>query len=280
MEITHCGFDMQHSSGFKVLRPTGLGEYLLLIMRSPVCVIVNEKTHYTKGHSVILFHKDTPHFFAADNKPYINDWIQFQADEADLQFLSEISLKFDTLIEYADAYVLSRLVKQICTERGSNNKNANKSVKLLLELLFLKLSDLDVEESTFSSHLSEQLSILRNNIYSSPQNDWSIDRICKTMSISPSYLQHKYKQMFHTGIKRDITLSRLELSRHLLSNTALSIAEISRRVGYENDVHFMRVFKKETGFTPSQYRKSDAAREQAATYHPQDPWTVNTDRNN
>lgn len=258
MEITHCGFDMHHSSGFKILRPTGMGEYLFVIMRSPVCVIVNDVTHYTKGHSVILFHKDTPQFFAADNKPYINDWIQFEADEEDLQFFSEIGLKFDILMEFADAYALSRLVKQICTERGSNNKNANKSVKLLLELLFLKLSDLCVTENTFSSHLSEQLSILRNNIYSSPQNDWTIEGICGTMSISPSYLQHKYKQMFHTGIKRDITLSRLEFSRHLLSNTTLSIADISRRVGYENDVHFMRVFKKETGFTPSQYRKASA----------------------
>jgi AraC family transcriptional regulator of arabinose operon len=76
------------------------------------------------------------------------------------------------------------------------------------------------------------------------------------MSISPSYLQHKYKQMFQRGIKRDITLSRLELGRYLLSNSTLSVADISRRVGYENDVHFMRVFKNETGFTPTQYRKA------------------------
>lgn len=257
MEITYCGFDMQHSPGFKVSRPTGMGEYLLLIMRSPACFIVNEKTHYPKGHSVILLHKDTPHFFAATNKPFVNDWVQFTASEADLLFLAEIGLKFDTLMEYADAYVLSRLVKQICTEKGSGNKNAPRSVSLLLELLFLKLSDLNMTENTFSSHLSEQLSLLRNNIYSTPQNDWSIEGICKSMSISPSYLQHKYKQLFHTGIKRDITLSRLELSRHLLTSTSLSVTDISRRVGYENDVHFMRVFKKETGFTPSQYRKSD-----------------------
>ena len=159
-------------------------------------------------------------------------------------------------MEFSDAYALSRFVKQICTERGSNNKNSERSVNLLMHLLFLKLSDLRASQSPFDNQLSEQLAILRNNIYSSPQNDWRIEEICNTMSISPSYLQHKYKELFQTGIKRDITLSRLEFARHLLSNSTLSVAEIANRVGYENDVHFMRVFKKGTGFTPTQYRKS------------------------
>jgi len=259
MEITYCGFDMHHSSGFKIQRPTGTGDYLFLIMRSPARVLLNHTEHYTKGHAVILFDRNSPQFFAAHNKPYINDWVQFEANEEDLRFFAQIGLKFDTLMEFADAYSLSHFVKQICSERGSNNKNSNRSVQLLLELLFLKLSDLYAAKSTFASHLSEQLSILRNNIYSSPQNPWSIDGICESLSISPSYLQHKYKQMFHTGIKRDIILSRLEYSRYLLSNSTLSVADISRQIGYENDVHFMRVFKKETGFTPTQYRKSAAS---------------------
>ena len=129
MEITYCGFDMHHSSGFKIQRPTGTGDYLFLIMRSPACVVLNDEKYYTKGHAVVLFNKNSPQFFSAHNKPYINDWIQFEADQEDLQFFAEIGLKFDTLMEFADAYTLSRFVKQICTERGSNNKNSQKSVK-------------------------------------------------------------------------------------------------------------------------------------------------------
>ena len=256
MKIAFCGFDMHHSSGFKIMRPTGTGDYLFLIMRTPSYVILNGITYYTKGHAVILFDKNSPQYFGANNKPYINDWVQFEATTEDLAFFDQIGLKFDALTEFSDAYSLSRLVQQICTERGSNNKNASRSVQHLMHLLFLKLSDLRTMESPFSSHLTEQLAILRNNIYSSPQNDWRIEEICNTMSISPSYLQHKYKELFQTGIKRDITLSRLEFARHLLSNSTLSVAEIANRVGYENDVHFMRVFKKGTGFTPTQYRKS------------------------
>lgn len=258
MEISFCGFDMHHSAGFKINRPTGTGDYLFLIMRTPTYITIRQETYYTKGHSVILFNKNAPQIWGAHNKPYINDWIQFEATEEDLRFFEEIGIEFDTLMEFQDAYALSRLVKQICTERGSTNKNSHKSVDLLLHLLFLKLSDLCASQSPFDNQLSEQLAILRNNIYSSPQSDWTIDSICSTLSISPSYLQHKYKQIFHVNIKQDITKARLEFGRYLLTNTSHSITDISRMVGYANDVHFMRVFKQETGFTPTQYRKASA----------------------
>ncbi|MBR5569784.1 MAG: helix-turn-helix transcriptional regulator [Oscillospiraceae bacterium] len=41
-----------------------------------------------------------------------------------------------------------------------------------------------------------------------------------------------------------------------LVNTNHNIATISRMVGYENDVHFMYIYKKKTGFTPTQYRRA------------------------
>lgn len=97
---------------------------------------------------------------------------------------------------------------------------------------------------------------LRNDIYSTPQEDWSIDGICKSMSVSSSHLQHKYKLLFGNSIKSDIIASRLEYSKYLLANTDHSISTISNMIGYENDVHFMYIFKKKTGMTPTQYRNS------------------------
>ena len=58
--------------------------------------------------------------------------------------------------------------------------------------------------------------------------------------------------------KSDIITSRLEYSKYLLDSTDHSISNISSMVGYENDVHFMYMFKKKTGFTPSQYRNSSS----------------------
>ena len=66
----------------------------------------------------------------------------------------------------------------------------------------------------------------------------------------------KYAQLFGNTIKDDIITSRLEYSKYLLTGTDHTVSKISHMVGYENDVHFMYMFKKKTGLTPSQYRRS------------------------
>lgn len=41
----------------------------------------------------------------------------------------------------------------------------------------------------------------------------------------------------------------------ILENTDYSVGEIAEIVGYDNQLYFSRVFKKEYGISPAQYRK-------------------------
>lgn len=256
MRVSNCGYDYRHEAGYTAERPTGTNGHILMIIRSPARIVLNDQVHFTNGNCVVLYHMDSPQYFYAHNKEFVNDWVRFYLDEEDADFWEATGIQLDTITEYADVYPLSRLIKIMAAEKGSTNHNAPVSLTLLLRLLLLKLSDYIVKKPVFYSQLSEKLTILRNNIYTNPQNDWSIDSICTSMAISPSYLQHKYKQLFGNSIKDDIIESRIQYSKSLLTNTSHTVAAISRMVGYSNDMAFMSIFKKKTGFTPSQYRKS------------------------
>lgn len=48
---------------------------------------------------------------------------------------------------------------------------------------------------------------------------------------------------------------RIEEARRLLETTELKVIEISKRVGYDNEKHFMKLFRKECGISPTEYRK-------------------------
>lgn len=56
---------------------------------------------------------------------------------------------------------------------------------------------------------------------------------------------------------------RMNLACDLLKNTALSIASVALEVGYENQLHFSRAFKKAIGVAPREYRKRAACRDRA-----------------
>ena len=259
MKVSNCGYDYRHEASYMAERPFGSVGHILMVIRSPARILLNGETHFTKGNSVVLYRKETPQFFYAHNTEFVNDWVRFELEEEDYVFLERIGVQLDTIMEHQDVYALSKFLKLMFVEKQSNNPTREESMTLLLRLLFLKLSDYISKEPVISSRLSEKLAVLKNNIYSNPQNDWSIDSICESLSISPSYLQHKYKQLFGNSIKSDITESRIQYSKWLLTNTYNTVLAISKMAGYANEVTFMYIFKKKTGMTPTQYRNSSDA---------------------
>ena len=52
---------------------------------------------------------------------------------------------------------------------------------------------------------------------------------------------------------RDI---RMKEAKRLLTETDLKIAEVSKQVGYDNEKHFMKIFKSTCGVSPTEYRKN------------------------
>jgi len=256
MEIKSCGYDYRHSAAFKIKRPYGSGDYVLLILRSPAYVILKNKKHFTEGNAVIIFNKGTPQLFGAANCEFINDWVHFECDNTDILHLKELGIEFDTILQLQNVNALSSLQKYLCFEKHSNNKNSSQSTAMYFNLIMLKISDMCEQKKVKNTAIYEELLTLRNDIFSYPQKNWSIEEVSKKLAISKSYLQHLYKMFFNTCIIKDITLSRIEHSKYLLFSTNYTICSISELCGYKNDVHFMRTFKRETGFTPTEYRKN------------------------
>lgn len=69
----------------------------------------------------------------------------------------------------------------------------------------------------------------------------------------------KFKEMYGETPARFVQRLRLEKARSLLLETQASVSEIALSCGFENSSHFTTAFKRETGQTPSQYRKVDWA---------------------
>lgn len=103
-----------------------------------------------------------------------------------------------------------------------------------------------------------ELYSLRNNIYANPVKDWSIDEICTHLNISSTYFHRIYSAAFGTTCRQDVINSRLALAEKLLLNNDRTIGSIAEECGYENDSYFMRQFKQQRGYTPTEYRRKFA----------------------
>jgi len=85
-----------------------------------------------------------------------------------------------------------------------------------------------------------------------------VERIARHVCLSPSYLIHRFKKQFGMNLTECIAMIRIENAKVLLKSTNASIGAIAHEVGYQDQCYFTKVFKKHTGCTPKEYRKSPA----------------------
>ncbi len=74
--------------------------------------------------------------------------------------------------------------------------------------------------------------------------------------IHPSYLSRLFSEVEGVGFSDYLAALRIRKAAEYLKDYHLRIYEISEMVGYRNVKHFMKVFKKIEGKTPSEYRES------------------------
>lgn len=82
----------------------------------------------------------------------------------------------------------------------------------------------------------------------------SLDEISGFCNISRNHLTRLFQKQFHTTLQDYLTQYRLSKAQELLIGTSLSISEIAFQVGYQNELNFLRAFKKKYGLPPSQWR--------------------------
>jgi two-component system response regulator YesN len=87
--------------------------------------------------------------------------------------------------------------------------------------------------------------------------DISLSGFADQAGFNSSYLSRLFKLQTGKGFVQYLTEIRMEQARKLLRMGQLNIADISRQVGFWDEKHFSRTFKKTEGMSPVEYRKSD-----------------------
>lgn len=80
--------------------------------------------------------------------------------------------------------------------------------------------------------------------------------IADELGMSPVYISRLYKQFTLKSLTDVITEVRINKAKQLLISTDYSIAEIAERTGFTNTSYFYRIFKRENGVTPNDFRRS------------------------
>jgi YesN/AraC family two-component response regulator len=91
------------------------------------------------------------------------------------------------------------------------------------------------------------------------QETISVEDVAQKVHINPQYLMRLFKKDTGISILEFVTQKRIEIAKELLESTDLSINRVADSVGYGNYSYFTKIFKRETGLTPSEYRDGNSS---------------------
>ncbi|MDO4650440.1 MAG: AraC family transcriptional regulator [Eubacteriales bacterium] len=82
----------------------------------------------------------------------------------------------------------------------------------------------------------------------------TVEEICDKFGIKKTKLYQITGHSFGKSFRAEILTLRMQKAREMLRNSDKKIYEIAETVGYPDYNYFTKVFKKETGMTPRNYR--------------------------
>ncbi|SHO43764.1 response regulator [Anaerocolumna xylanovorans] len=118
---------------------------------------------------------------------------------------------------------------------------------------------------TYSSNILINMDLIKNDtmkkileyINRNFTSALSFQDICKTYTINPSYLSQVFKRELGTTFTNYIKDLRIHYAMELLVKTNEPISIICEKIGYDQYFYFSKLFKRETGLSPSQYREKE-----------------------
>lgn len=85
----------------------------------------------------------------------------------------------------------------------------------------------------------------------------SLQQVSDELAINPAYLSREFSKYFDNLSFGDyIRKLRIDKAIRLMETTGYSLTEIAYLTGFSDQSHFTRIFKKQTGQTPTLYKKN------------------------
>ena len=106
--------------------------------------------------------------------------------------------------------------------------------------------------SQYSFYVGQTITLVQYDLTA----DLSLKNIAAQLNVNPSYLSNLFHKECGCTLTEFVNSQRIDRAVQLLSNSKKAVQDIAAECGIQDVNYFIKLFKRQTGLTPNQYRRN------------------------
>ncbi|MDD3279328.1 MAG: AraC family transcriptional regulator [Lachnospiraceae bacterium] len=256
-ELHFCEYNRSNPDCDRIDRPKGSGDYLFLLLKTPMKMVIGQQRLITKENACILYTPEFAQDYEAVRK-FRNSYLHFNCEENPGR---KYGIPVNEVFYPQNCDAIDQCIQQMQEEYISDRPfAADQEYALLVQLMISTARELQKGDETREEwgDLYRRFEKLRLEMLSSYEKSWTTEMLSGRMNLEKSQLYYYYRKFFGSTPHGDLMQVRLDKAKNLLTNRALPAGQIGELCGFGNYSHFSRCFRKYCGCSPRECRNSIA----------------------
>ncbi len=194
------------------------------------------------------------HGAVSSQDSFINDWLYFNENSEIDELLKKYPIPINKSFSVGHKTVLNHALKRIRKEISFGMQGYKEKIDLILRELIIDIYRAylfsDEEEG-----VSSKMERVREELYLSPEKQWSLKEMAQLSGYSVSRFCAVYNEVYGISPKADLLRIRISKAKRMLKYSGRNITEIAEGCGFQSIYYFSKYFKAATGYSPSEYKK-------------------------
>lgn len=268
LRINCCGvYRLISQPSMYTIRPGGRPDYQLLYIASGRTLFMkdgaNDGSSYFEvaAGNMILYrpHEYQQYIYYLEDKPEVY-WVHFTGNEVE-RLLAETCFSLNgTFDENRILYTgISSGYQQLFLSMIREVQLPRPCCEELSALYFKELLCLIRRQRTEGANkpqIQKDMEHAAHFFHENFTKEIVIDEYARALHMSTCWFIRSFKRYVGMPPGQYLTSIRISKAKELLESTGYTVSEIGGIVGYENPLYFSRIFKKQTGLSPVDYRKA------------------------
>lgn len=209
-----------------------------------------------KGH-MVLFRPGDPQIYDVYPKEKGEFfWVHFTGSEVE-NILTECGIPKERNVFWAGITSdIRSMYCQMIRELQTQGAHFEELLRMNLRHLFLLMNRHLTENPSVESDVQGDIIQALGWFERHWREPISIDDYAARSRLTPYWFRQKFKAFTGTTPMQYVISLRMANAMNLMESTDYNIEQIAEAVGYDNPSYFRRLFRKHTGISPSEYKKS------------------------